>query len=816
MTTSLWWLVLLGAVWAMAFNRMRLWQWSSVVGAMVVAATVLSLLPLIELIMLWILFIAIVVPMNIMPLRRALISDRILPQMRETLPPMSQTEKEALDAGTVWWEGDLFNGRPDWNKLHNIPESKLSDEEQAFIDGPVEELCAMLNDWEITEELHDLPPEVWQFIKDNGFLGMIIPKKYGGLEFSARAHSEVVMKVSSRSVSAAVTVMVPNSLGPGELLMHYGTEEQRDYYLPRLAKGLEIPCFALTGPEAGSDAASIPDRGVVCKGTHEGQEVLGISITWEKRYITLGPVATILGLAFRLYDPDHLIGEEEDIGITCALIPTDHEGVNIGARHAPLSQAFMNGPNWGTDVFIPMEWIIGGQEQVGQGWRMLMESLAAGRSISLPALSVGAAKLVSRATGGYSRVRKQFKMPIGKFEGVEEPLARIAANTYMMDAARTMTAGAVDQGEKPSVVSAIAKYNLTERMRAIVSDGMDVQGGSAICMGPRNFIGRVYQSIPISITVEGANILTRTLITFGQGAIRCHPYVLQEMQAVMDTNEERGAEHFDKALFGHIGFSASNFARTLWLGLTGARFHPVPVEGDERHYYQQLTRMSAAFALLADISMLIFGGALKRKEKHSGRLADVLSQLYLVSATLKRYHDQGRPVEDFPLVQWACDDAFYRMQESMRGILRNLPIPGLGSVLRFVIMPWGKPFHLPDDDLGHKVVGVLLKPSVARDRLTQGVYVPTATDQALGRIEDALNKAIAAEPVERKLKEAVRLGHLPKIGDGETLKRGLEEGIISEEEGEILADAIAARRDVIMVDHFSPDYWRRLASEKGV
>ncbi len=809
MTTSLWWILLIAGLWLMAYHRLRLWQWSAVLGGYLVCTSVFNWVGLAGQIAIWILFVAVVVPLNIPALRRVLISDRILPIMRDALPPMSQTEKEALDAGSVWWEGELFSGRPDWKKLHAIPQPRLTEAEQAFLDGPVEQLCAMLDDWQITEELHDLPPEVWQFIKDNGFFGMIIPKKYGGLEFSALAHSAVVMKVASRSVSAAVTVMVPNSLGPAELLMHYGTDEQRDYYLPRLAKGEEVPCFALTGPEAGSDAASIPDRGVVCKALYKGTETLGIRLTWEKRYITLGPVATVLGLAFRLYDPDHLLGYEEDIGITCALIPTDTEGVHIGDRHAPLNQAFMNGPNWGEDVFIPMDWVIGGEARVGQGWRMLMECLAAGRSISLPSLSTGAGKLVSRATGGYARVRKQFKMPIGKFEGVEEPLARIAANTYLMEAARTMTAGAVDLGEKPSVVSAIAKYNLTERMRGVVNDGMDVQGGSAICMGPRNFIGRVYQSIPISITVEGANILTRTMIIFGQGAIRCHPYILKEMQAAMDKNPETAAPAFDKALFGHIGFTLSNFARTFWLALTGGYFQGAPVQSEDRYYYQQVNRMSAAFALVADVTMLLFGGGLKRKEKLSGRLADILSQLYLISAVLKRYHDEGRPVEDLNLVKWACDDALYRMQESLRGLLRNLPVPAVGSLLKFIIMPWGKPYHLPGDELGHKVASLLLAPSPARDRLTRGIYVPGDVDQALGRIEDALAKAIAAEPVERKLREAVRLGLLPKIGDGETMKRGLEAGVINEEEAEVMAAAIAARREVITVDHFSPDYWRR-------
>ncbi len=806
--TIVWLLIAVAVVWSLAIARVALWKWSATLVVMVLLASLFRLVDVVLLMLVWIVVLAVVIPLNVNSLRRSLISDRILPQLRKALPPMSQTEKEALDAGTVWWDGDLFSGKPDWEKMLRIPEPMLIPHEQAFLDGPVEELCRMLDDWHITEERHDLPPQVWQFIKDNGFFGMIIPKKYGGLEFSALAHSSVVMKISSRSVSAAVTVMVPNSLGPAELLLHYGTDAQKDHYLPRLAVGKEVPCFALTGPNAGSDAASIPDVGIVCKGQFEGQEVLGIRLTWEKRYITLGPVATVLGLAFKLYDPDHLLGEEGNIGITCALIPTNTPGVVIGNRHAPLSMVFMNGPNSGTDVFIPMEWVIGGQARVGQGWRMLMECLAAGRSISLPSLSVGAGKLVSRATGAYARIRKQFNTPIGMFEGVEEPLARIAANTYMMDAARTMTAGAVDLGEKPSVISAIAKYNLTERMRKVVNDAMDVQGGSAICMGPRNFIGRVYQSIPISITVEGANILTRTMITFGQGAIRCHPYILKEMQAAQDKNEVRGAQQFDELLFSHIGFSVSNGARALWLGLTNARWQSVPSEArGESYYYQQATRMSAAFALVADVAMSTLGGDLKRKEKLSGRLADMLSQLYLISATLKRFHDQGRPAEDLPLLQWACDESLYQLQESLRGLLRNLPLRPLALALKFIIMPLGKSYHMPTDRLGHKAAAMILKPSPARDRLTDGIFVPTSRDEQLGRIEYALTTVIAAEEIDRMLRSAIKTGRVPKLKDDALIDAGLAAGIIEQSEADIVREAVRARRDVIMVDDFSPDYW---------
>ena len=766
---------------------------------------------------LWSFFSVTAVLLNVPKLRRVWISNRVLPLFRAALPPMSKTERDALEAGTVWWDGELFSGNPDWIKLLTIPIPKLSVEEQAFLDGPVEELCRMLNDWEITEELHDLPPQVWQFIKDNRFFGMIIPKQYGGLEFSALAHSEVVMKISSRSVTAAVTVMVPNSLGPAELLLHYGTDEQKNYYLPRLACGEEVPCFALTGPEAGSDASSMPDTGVVCrgvfmdKGTDKGEskEIIGIRLNWDKRYITLGPVATVLGLAFKLYDPDRLLGDRSDVGITCALIPTNTPGVVIGNRHFPLNIPFQNGPNSGKDVFIPVDWIIGGPKRAGQGWRMLMECLAAGRSISLPALATGAGKMGCRATGAYARVRKQFKTSIGRFEGVEEVLARMAGYTYMMDAARTMTAGAIDLGEKPSVVSAIVKYHLTECMRKVVNDAMDIQGGSGICMGPRNLLGRIYQSIPIGITVEGANILTRSLIIFGQGAIRCHPYIVKEMQAVADPDAHQASLQFDEALFSHIGFTMSNAAGAFLLGISGARFVFVPVSGPEEHYYKQLTRMSAAFALVADGAMLVAGGSLKRREKISGRLADVLSHMYLASAVLKRFVSQGRPSSDLPIVQWACQDALCNIQNALDGILCNLPNRPVAWVLRKLVFPLGKPYAAPKDTLGHKVAGVLLKPSEARDRLTAGLYVPTDLTEPLGRLEDALRKAIIAEATEKKLR--IGLGPGGYSGNDETprVQAGIKLGVITEEEAQLMYEAIAMRREVIKVDDFTQDYWRR-------
>ena len=756
----------------------------------------------------WLVFLAVAIPLNVNSLRRRLISDPVRRIFRRVLPTMSSTEREALEAGTVWWEGELFSGRPDWRKLLELPSPGLSAEEQAFLDGPVEELCRLTDDWRITEELHDLPPEVWQYIRENGFFGMIIPKEYGGLGFSALAHSCVVMKIATRSTTVAVTVMVPNSLGPAELLLHYGTDAQKQYYLPRLARGEEIPCFALTGPEAGSDASAIPDNGVVCRGEFEGQEVLGIRLNWEKRYITLGPVATVLGLAFKLYDPDRLLGEQESLGITLALIPTDTPGIEIGQRHFPLNIPFQNGPNTGTDVFIPMEWVIGGAERVGQGWRMLMESLAAGRSISLPALSTGAGKLAARATGAYARIRKQFKLPIAKFEGVEEALVRIAGNAYLMDAARMLTTVAVDQGEKPSVVSAIVKYHLTERMRQVINDAMDIQGGTGICLGRRNLIGRVYQAIPISITVEGANILTRTLIIFGQGAVRCHPYVLREMQAVQMADEDAASVAFDEAIFGHIGFTLGNVARALFLALGGARLIPVPGDRHSRGHYRQLSRMSAVFALAADFAMLTLGGSLKRKEKLSGRLADILSCLYLASAALKRYEDDGRPADDVALLHWSCEDTLFRIQEQFFSLLANFPNRPVAWLLHVLAFPLGRSYHAPSDALGHRVAQVLLVPSSARDRLTAGMFMSRNTEEAIGRIEDAFLKVSALEAIEGKLQAAVRAGELAK-GDEETmLENAAARGVLDNAEVTQYRDTLAARRDVIQVDAYPRDFWQ--------
>jgi acyl-CoA dehydrogenase len=803
---TLGWIVLAVALgWGLAYFRAPLLVWTLLIGAGLGTCTYLRSALSPSLVGLWAIFIVAALTLNLPPLRRALISNRLFAAFRRVMPPMSVTEREALDAGTVWWEAELFRGDPDWQRLLALPRPSLSADERAFLDGPVEELCRMLDDWDITHKRRDLPPEVWRFIKEKGFFGMIIPKKYGGREFSAQAHSAVVVKTASRSLTAAVTVMVPNSLGPAELLIRYGTDTQRDYYLPRLARGEEVPCFALTSPEAGSDASSIPDRGFVCRGTFEGRnDVLGIRLTWEKRYITLGPVATILGLAFRLFDPDHLIGQEEDVGITLALIPTKTPGVHIGTRHNPLNIPFQNGPNSGKDVFIPMEWVIGGVKRCGEGWRMLMDCLAAGRSISLPALSVGAGKTASRVTGAYARIRKQFKLPIGRFEGIEEPLARIAGYTYFMDAARTLTARGLDGGEQPAVASAIVKYQLTEHMRRILNDAMDIHGGSGICLGPQNAIGRAYQAIPISITVEGANILTRTLIVYGQGAIRCHPYIREEMEAAADADPARGARRFDRAFFRHVGYNISNVARSFWMGLTGARFVRVPFDGLSRRYAQRLTRLSCAFAVISDAAMLAYGGGLKRKEKMSGRLADVLSYLYLASAALKRFEDDGRPRTDEPLLRYACDYCLHQAERTMVVVIKNFPRV-LGQLLGGLLFPVGRGLHPPYDNLGHDVAALILAPGVVRERLTDGIFIPKGEGDQLGRIEAALPVVIAAEPLEKKLQGFVD-DHPLLHGDLEAqLREATRVGVLSGSDAETVREAARLRRSIIRVDDFPSD-----------
>ncbi|MBP2169956.1 acyl-CoA dehydrogenase [Erwinia toletana] len=742
----------------------------------------------------------ILLPFNFLPMRRAMFSKSLLHTFQKVMPPMSRTEKEAIDAGTTWWEGELFRGNPDWQKLHNYPQPRLTEAEQTFLDGPVAEACRMANDFQITHEMADLPPELWAYLKEHRFFAMIIKKEYGGLEFSAYAQAKVLQKLAGVSGILAITVGVPNSLGPGELLQHYGTEEQKDHYLPRLARGQEIPCFALTSPEAGSDAGAIPDTGVVCMGDWQGQQVLGMRLTWNKRYITLAPVATVLGLAFKLSDPQHLLGESDELGITCALIPTSTAGVEIGRRHFPLNVPFQNGPTRGENIFVPIDYIIGGPKMAGQGWRMLVECLSVGRGITLPSNSTGSVKSIALAIGAYAHIRRQFKLPIGKMEGIEEPLARIAGNAYVMDAAAALITYGIVLGEKPAVLSAIVKYHCTHRGQRAIVDAMDIAGGKGIMLGNSNFLARAYQGAPIAITVEGANILTRSMIIFGQGAIRCHPYVLDEMAAAQSGD----VNVFDKALFSHIGHVGSNKMRSLWLGLTAGRTSKTPTRDATRRYYQHLNRISANLALLSDISMSVLGGSLKRRERISARLGDVLSQLYLASAALKRYEDEGRNEADLPLVHWGVQDALHQAELAMDDLLRNFPNRLVAGLLRVVIFPTGRHCHAPSDQLDHQLARILQLPSATRTRLGRGQYLTPGEHNPAGQLEEALQDVMAAEVIHdrlcKQLKKSLSFTRLDKLAT-----RGLQEGWIDQQEADVLTRAEASRLRSINVDDFAAD-----------
>ena len=730
-------------------------------------------------------------------LRRLLISAPIMKMVGRALPTMGETERIALEAGTVWWDGDLFSGKPDWQKLLEFEIKPLTEEEQAFLDGPTQKLCVMLDDWEINQK-RDLPFEVWDFIKNNGFFGMIIPRRYGGLEFSAHLHSAVVTKLSSRSVVAAVTVMVPNSLGPGELLLHYGTEKQKDHYLPRLASGQDIPCFALTEPGAGSDAANGQSRGIVCKGMWDDEEIIGIRLTFNKRYITLAPVAGIVGLAFRLEDPDHMLGKVEDIGITCALLPRETPGMIIGSRHDPMGVPFQNGPISGDDVFVPLDYIIGGTDGAGNGWRMLMESLAAGRSISLPSQSLGAAELATRATSAYASVREQFGMPIAKFEGIRERLARIAGHTYFMNAARRLAFGAVDAGEKPSVISAIVKAYLTEGSRVCINDAMDIHAGAAICRGPSNIYTRPFNAIPVGITVEGANILTRSLIIFGQGVIRCHPFVLREMEAAK-TGDVRS---FDQAFFGHIGHISKNIIRALLLGLSNGGIASSPVNGFEARYYRDINRFSAAFALISDVALGTLGGALKRKEYLSGRLSDAFSWMFLATAALKHFYDNGRPESERAMLDWTCTHAINEIETALLGVLANLPNRFASRVTKILTFPFGSRYSPLTDSQIDAVAEAITTNIEARNAVTAEIFIPGPDDPGLGALEHVFTRTLAAGPARNKLDQARREGKLAEDNVIAMANDAVKEGILSEAEKILIEEVEQLREAIIQVSDF--------------
>lgn len=724
--------------------------------------------------------------------RQRYISKPVLNWVRGVLPVMSDTEREALDAGTTWWDAELLSGDPDWKKLFALQTHRLSTEEQAFLDGPCEVLCKMIDDWDITFNKRDIPEPVWDFMKREGFMGLIIDKEHGGKGFSASMVSAVVQKISSRGPSAAVAVIVPNSLGPGELLSMFGTEAQKNHYLPRLADGREIPAFALTSVDAGSDAASMTDRGIVCYGKFKGKKTLGMRVNWSKRYISLGPVSSVLGLAFKLYDPDGLLGGERELGITVALVPTDTQGVSIGRRHYPSYQAFPNGPNSGKDVFIPMEWIIGGEERIGQGWRMLVTALSAGRGIMLPSMGLAAIKVATRTTSAYARIREQFNIPIGKFEGVQDAIARLAGQCYTIDSATRVTTDSIDAGQRPAIISAIMKYHATERMRDALNDGMDVHGGRAVCDGPNNYFGSAYRGVPIAITVEGANIMTRSLMIYGQGSIRCHPYIQQEILAAQNENLIEGIKSFDDVFFKHAAFQFKTLGYAFFRAWTRGWMSSAPVEGPTSRYYRQVKRLSAALTLISEAALVSLGGALKRKELLSARLGDVLAELYLTSTVLKRFEDDGQPKEDLPLVHWACQTSLHEAERRLRAVLNNFPVRPVAGLLKFITMPFGHGVKPPSDTLVSEVADRAQEPGAARDRLTDGIFIG-GDDDIIGRVELAFRRTVEVAPIKRKMRKA-------RIRD---IEEALARNIISNDEAEILHEVNALVRAVLEVDDFT-------------
>ena len=739
-----------------------------------------------------------------LPVLRRILSARLMKLMQSVLPTIGETEEAVLQAGTVWWEADLFSGSPEWRKLIDFKLPALSAEEQAFLEGPVETLCAMLDEETIAQQ-RDLPEPAWRYIKEQGFLGMVISKEYGGLGFSAAGHAAVITRISTVSSVAAISVMVPNSLGPGELLLNYGTDQQKQHYLPRLARGEEMPCFALTEPHAGSDAANGRSSGVICKGQYEGKEVLGIRLDFDKRYITLAPIATVIGLAFRLYDPDGLLGGEADLGISCALLPRDCEGMEIGRHHDPMSIPFQNGPVIGKNVFIPLDYIIGGEAGIGRGWIMLMECLAVGRSISLPSLSVGASQLATRSVSAYSAIREQFGLPIARFEGVREPLANIFTSSYWMSATQQITAAAIDSGEKPSVVSGIVKHYLTEGMRDSLDGAMDVMAGAAICRGPRNVLSRSYDGVPVAITVEGANILTRSLIVFGQGAMRCHPFLISEINAIRDDD----VAAFDRSFFAHVNHVVKNSVRSLVQSLTAAHFIVTPTgSGRTGRHYQHLTRLSSAFALSADMALLTLGGSLKRKEYLSGRYADALSWLYIASMSLKRYQDEGQEA-DWPLLEYSLISAQYQVAGALRGIIDNLPNRPAAWLLRILCFPFGQHYRRPSDRLTDQVVEAVLNPDQKlRARLTPQVFLPNKDKSGLGALEAAYDKALQAMGARGKVTDARRRGEVDRDLPLRMAEQAREQQLISAAEYELISEAERAMDDVIQVDHFSAQEYK--------
>lgn len=796
-------IIAIAAFWLLAYVGAPFIVWTLAAGAYIGSLYGTGLVSMGSLPVVAGIFVIVAALFNITVLRRNILTRPVFAGFKKVLPEMTSTEREALEAGDVWWEAEMFRGKPEWSKLLDFRKTQLTEVEQNFIDNEVETLCSMIDDWKIMHEDHDLSPEIWSYIRDEGFMSMLISKEWGGLGFSAYAQSCVVTKIATRSIATAVTVMVPNSLGPGELLMHYGTEEQKQKWLPGLASGKEIPCFGLTGPEAGSDAGAIPDTGIVCMGEWNGKQTLGMKITFSKRYITLAPVATVVGLALKVFDPDGLLGDPDksDYGITCALIPADLPGVDIGRRHSPCGTPFMNGPIFANDVFVPIDFIIGGKEKAGKGWRMLVECLSAGRGISLPALAAAAGKASYLTTGAYTRIRRQFKMSVGKFEGVQEVMGRMAGFTYKLEACRSLTASAVDNCA-PSVVTAMMKYHMTEMMRTILTDAMDIHGGRGVMQGPRNYIASAYQAVPIAITVEGANILTRNLMIYGQGSIRCHPYVFPEMEAARNDD----LVEFDQLLWGHVGFSVNRGARALTLGLTGGRLAGAPVSGPMAKYYRQLTRMSSALAFVSDVTMGVLGGELKRKERLSARLGDVLSHLFIASAVLKYYYDEGEKEGDLAHAEWAVQHSLSEIDRAFSEFFANFPNRLIARVLRFVAFPLGSSYKVPSDNLTHEIADLMMEPTELKDRLCREVYTNEDPNDQVGRMVVAYRKLLEIEPLYNKFARAVAKAQVKGYTVTEQLENCIHAGILTREEADQIAEYDRLRVEAILTDDFTKEY----------
>ena len=742
--------------------------------------------------------------LSLRPIRRAAITRPAFKIMQRVLPPVSKTEQEALDAGTQGFDAELFSGRPSWSKLRAVNPIVLTPEEQSFLDNETGELCKKLNDWEIRHNRYGIPEDILGFIREKGFLGMLISKEHGGLGFSPQAQSMIIGKISSRNPDASIVVMVPNSLGPGELIELFGTDEQKQRYLEPLAKGRDMPCFALTSPTAGSDAATMRDVGYVAKGTHEGKEVLGIRLNFDKRYITLAPKATIVGLAFYLFDPENLLGRGEDIGITLALIPANHPGVDIGRRHLPGGSSFPNGPVRGENVFIPIDWIIGGKDRAGQGWRMLMACLAAGRAISLPAASTAGAKAILRNTSAYARIRKQFSIPIGRMEGIIEPLAEIAETAYTLEAARAVTASMVSQGAKPAVISGLMKYQATERMRKVLNHALDIHGGKGICDGPHNYLQAAYQISPVSITVEGANILTRSLIVFAQGALRSHPYLYSEIKAAQNPDKNAGFEAFEKAFEGHLAFSVSNVYRAFFHNVSGGIFAKSPINAPVPYYYAQLERASTNFAVVADMCVGLLGGGLKVRQRTTGRMADALSEIYFISCLLKRYEDDGAVVSERPILDYAVQKSFHSFYAALHDAVDNFPVRYARPLLKLWVFPFGNRARKPKDALAKDIVQGVLVPGDFRDRLTRNIFVSHDENDPLGLLEVTMKKVIESEDIDKKLDRAIRSGLVKRYLGNDWFKEAVDKRVLSQAEADLLRETERLVSRVIAVDDFDP------------